>query len=159
MKKAWVVWAAVVAGTALACVSSFAGGKAGGIRLVTREVSLGKIDPGIFPETLAVSPDSKRVAYEAGRGKKQLVVVDGVEGKEYDGIGEWSALSSPDSKRVAYGARRGKKWLVVVDGVEGKEYDRFIRGSTLVFDAPNLLHGLAVRGDEIFRVEVEIAEE
>jgi hypothetical protein len=50
-----------------------------------------------------------------------LVVVDGVEGKEYDGAA--SLVFSPDSGRVAYGAQRGGKWLVVVDGVEGKEYD------------------------------------
>ena len=51
------------------------------------------------------------------------MVVDGVEGKEYDGIGQGSLVFSPDSKRVAYAAQRGGKQLVVVDGVEGKEYD------------------------------------
>jgi hypothetical protein len=47
--------------------------------------------------------------------------VDGVEGKEYDGVG--GVVFSPDSQRVAYMARRGDKVLVVMDGVEGKEYD------------------------------------
>jgi hypothetical protein len=56
-----------------------------GIRLLTREVSLGKIHPGIIVESLVVSPDSKRVAYVANRGKKRFVVLDGEEGKEYDG--------------------------------------------------------------------------
>ena len=68
----------------------------------------------------------------ARRGGKWLVVVDGVEGKEYDGIGKGTLVFSPDSKRVAYEAQRGGKWLVVVDGVEGKEYDGIVEG-TLVF--------------------------
>ncbi|MDW8026564.1 MAG: hypothetical protein RMK18_11970, partial [Armatimonadota bacterium] len=101
--------------------------------------------------------DSKRFAYEARRGGKEFVVVDGEEGKEYDGIG--TLIFSPDSKHLAYGAERGKKQFVVVDGVEGKEYDCFLRGSKLVFDSPNRLHSLAVRGDKIFLVEVEIVEQ
>jgi len=87
------------------------------IRLLTREVSLGKIHPGIIVESLVVSPDSKH---------------------------------------FAYGAERGDKVFVVVDGEEGKGYDGFLRGSKLVFDSPNSFHGLARRGIEIFRVEVEI---
>jgi hypothetical protein len=46
------------------------------------------------------------------------MVVDGVVGKEYDGIGDHAF--SPDSKRFGYAADRGGKWSVVVDGVEGK---------------------------------------
>jgi hypothetical protein len=53
-------------------------------------------------------------------------------------------------------ARRGKKKFVVVDGQEGKEYDDFLSGSKLVFDSPKSFHTLARRGNEIFRVEVEI---
>ena len=45
-----------------------------------------------------------------------------------------------------------------MDGVEGREYDEFLRGSRLVFDHPKLLHALARRGNEFFRVEVEIVE-
>ena len=74
--------------------------------LVTREVSLGKIDPGEIPDSLAVSPNNKRVAYVAKRGGKLLVTVDGVEGKEYDGIWVGSLVFSPDSERVVYGAQQ-----------------------------------------------------
>ena len=93
------------------------------LELASREVSLGRMDPGIIAESLTVSPDSRRVAYVAQRGRKQLVVVDGVEGAEYDGIGEGTPIFSPNGGRVAYIAQRGRKWLVVVDGVEGAEYD------------------------------------
>jgi len=88
-----------------------------GIRLLTREVSLGKIHPGIIVESLTVSPDGKHFAYMA---------------------------------------RRGGKWFVVIDGEEGKEYDGFLLGSKLVFDSPKSFHTLAIRGIEIFRVEVQI---
>ena len=98
------------------------------VTLATREVSLGKVHAGLIPKSLTVSPDSKRVAYAAQRGDKWLAVVDGVEGKEYDGAG--TLVFSPDSKRVAYAAQRGDKWLAVADGVEGKEYDG---AGTLVF--------------------------
>ena len=92
------------------------------IRLITKEVSLGKLQPGIVGESVVASPDSKRVAYVAQRDGEWLAVVDGIAGEEYDYIG-LGGFFSPDSKRVAYAAQRGEKWLVVVDGVEGIEYD------------------------------------
>jgi hypothetical protein len=111
------------------------------------------------------SPDSKRVAYGARLGEKMFVVVDGVEGKEYYGIGKEyygivkdTLVFSPDSNRIAYGATRGGKSLVVVDGVEGKEYDDIVKGSRLVFDSPTKLHTLAIRDKELFLVEIEITE-
>jgi hypothetical protein len=56
------------------------------IRLLTTEVSLGKIRPGIVVPSLTVSPDSRRVAYVAKRGDGWSVVVEGVVGKEYQGF-------------------------------------------------------------------------
>ncbi|HOK09764.1 MAG TPA: hypothetical protein PLJ10_08900, partial [Candidatus Hydrogenedens sp.] len=108
--------------------------------------------------SLIFSPDSRRVAYSAKRGDKWVVVVDGVEGKEYDGIGAGSLIFSPDSRRVAYSAKRGGKWVVVVDGVEGKEYGVVLTGSNLVFDSPTHLHTLAGRGNEVFLLEIDIVE-
>jgi hypothetical protein len=63
-------------------------------------------------------------------GNKQFVVVDGMEEKQYDGIGG-SLTFSPDSKRVAYGAKVGNKWLVVVDGQEQKPYDTILQGTPM----------------------------
>ncbi len=128
------------------------------MKLITREVSVSKIGFGAIMESLAVSPDSKRMAYAARRGDKLLVIVDGAEGKPYDGIGEGSLTFSPDSKRVAYMAKREGKWVVIVDGVEGKTYNGFLRGSRLVFDDTRSLHGLAYRGRELFRVDIRIVE-
>jgi hypothetical protein len=45
-----------------------------------------------------------------------------------------------------------------VDGVEGKAYDGFLNRSKLVFDGTTRLHGLAIRDNEILRIELEIVE-
>ena len=99
--------------------------------------------PGLAPESqtepsipirdrLIVSPDGKRKAYVARRGNKQIVVVDGKESEEYDGIVEGSLVFSQDGKRVAFVARRGNRQIVVFDGKESGEYDGIVEGS-LVF--------------------------
>ena len=75
-------------------------------------------------------------------GAKGLVVVDGKEGKSYDGIAD--IIFSPDSRRVAYAAAVGRKSFVVVDGKEGKPNDGFPRGARIVFDAANALHYISI---------------
>jgi Tol biopolymer transport system component len=83
--------------------------------------------------TLIFSPDSKLVAYAAGIGNKQFVIVDGKEGARYDGIMSGSLIFSPDSKHVAYAAEAGNKRFVIVDGKEGTRYDAI---GSLIF-SPN----------------------
>ena len=107
---------------------------------------------------LVFSPDGKRMAYTARRGDKWLVVVDAVEGKPYDTIVKGSLLFSPDSKQVAYIAIRGGKTLAVAGDAEGKPYDAINRAE-LTFDGPKSLHYVAVRGRELFRVEMAIDQE
>jgi dipeptidyl aminopeptidase/acylaminoacyl peptidase len=97
----------------------------------------------IAVESLVFSPDGKRVAYRATRGGKftgkHLVVVDGVEGKEYGtlhGIVRTNLVFSPDGKRLAYIAPVSPtKVAVVVDGAEGQGYLE-IQTDSLVF-SPN----------------------
>jgi hypothetical protein len=83
------------------------------VTLVTREVSLGKISPGIILEDLAVSPDSKHVGYWAQRGNKWVVVVDGAEGKEYDGFLRNSKLVLDSPSQLHTLALRGDEFLRV----------------------------------------------
>ena len=99
-------------------------------------------------ESFKISPDNRRMACAATVGNKWFVIVDGVGGKEYDGIGNSTPIFSPDSKRVAYAAAVGSKSLVVVDGVEGEEYDAVLSMGIgkVIFDSPNSLHYLAVKG-------------
>jgi hypothetical protein len=96
------------------------------------EVVIGKRVPGIVSDSIVESPNSGRVAFivkrandqgegaAARRGMKQLVVVNGDEGKEYNAVSK--PIFSPDSERVAYQATRYPSQFIVVDGEEGKEY-------------------------------------
>jgi hypothetical protein len=103
------------------------------------------------------SPDSKRVAYGVRAGKGWFAVVDGVEGKPYEAMGVYPVFS-PNSTHVAYGANVGSKWFVVLDGVEGAEYDDVVAmgGGRIVFDSENRYHHLALKGDDIYLVEVSM---
>jgi hypothetical protein len=73
-----------------------------------------------IPESFTVSPDSKRVAYGAGMGDKQVVVVDGKEGKQYDNIvvtgGGKIIFDSADS--LHYLALKGDEIYLVEERIE-----------------------------------------
>lgn len=81
--------------------------------------------PYRYPECLQFSPDSQRVLYKASRAGSCFVVVDGVEGPDFESISLFhSGHFSPDSRRVAYRAsRKYKTYAMVIDSVAGKEYD------------------------------------
>ncbi len=104
----------------------------------------------------AFSPDSTRTAYVLRRGGKDVVVLDGSEGRPYDEIQDLQFTS--DAKHVVYTARRDGKLVVVVDGIESKEYDDFVPGASLVLDGPRSIGTMFTRGQEVFRVEIEIAD-
>ena len=98
------------------------------------------------------------VAYSAKEGNKWFVVVDGKEQKHYDITLKGGLLFSPDSKHVAYGVLAGKKQFVVVDGKEGKQYDGIVHngGGTVIFDSPNTLLYLVLKGSSIYLVEEKL---
>lgn len=84
---------------------------------------------GYYDGTMTFSPDSKRLAYVAGapqKGSRVSMILDGVEGKQYDNIGMAALTFSPNSKRFAYPAKRGEAWFVVDDGKEMKGYEGVI---------------------------------
>jgi len=89
------------------------------LKLNTTETSLGKINEGRLVETLTVSTDSKRVAYVAECGDKYFMVVDGVEGKEYDGItrGRCLVFDSP-TKLHTLAVRDSEFFLVEIEITE-----------------------------------------
>ena len=103
-------------------------------------------------ESLTVSPDNMHVAYGARKGNKWFVVVDGQEGKQYDGLTSGTPIFSPDNKRVAYGAMTEKKWFVVVDGQEGKQYDGIVKGSIIKFNPDGSIYYLAIKGNGTYLV-------
>ena len=81
-----------------------------------------------------VSPDGQRLAYEAMKDRKWLVVAGGMTGRGYDRIVPGSLGFSKDSKHTAYEAKSGSKTLVVVDGVPGRKFDSILNWS-LAFSA------------------------
>lgn len=90
------------------------------VKIVTKEYPLGKRYPD-SGRLLAVSPDSKRLAYSFKRGGKEIAVIDGLEGKGYDSID--SLVFSPDSKRVAYKVTHNGKQIAIIDRKEWRKYD------------------------------------
>jgi hypothetical protein len=85
------------------------------------------------------------------------MVVDGKEGKAYDGVSIPSF--SPDSQHFAYAALSNRMWMVVVDGEEGtNRFDAIVKGSTLVFTDATHLHTLALnfirQGFVIYEIEI-----
>ena len=93
---------------------------------IVKEKIIASLDSSTFmPDSFAVSPDGRRMAYVEKIGNKQVVVVDGVRQKVYDEIqfGDYFPLEfSPDSSKIGFFAREDKRWFFVIDGKEQKEH-------------------------------------
>ncbi len=104
---------------------------------------------------VAFSPNGRRHAYPARLGSRLFLVVDGAEGKAYDDLGADSPRFSPDGRHVACGAVMGRRWRIVVDAVETREgYDNILAHPR--FAGPGRVRAIAVRDDEVFRLEIEL---
>ena len=69
---------------------------------------------------LIFSDDGKHAAFCAQNGKKCFMVVDGVNGKEYDNILDFAF--SPDGQHYAFAAQLDQEKMIVVDGREGPKH-------------------------------------
>ena len=99
------------------------------------------------------SPNSAHYAFIAG---SRQVVMDGVEGPEFEKVLLGTLQFSPDGERLAYIATDGEKEFVVVDGEPGKAYDRIGPGSVRFSpDSQRLLY-VGIRGDQEILVTDEI---
>ena len=96
----------------------------------------GKAYTQVRGDSVVFSADKKSMAYVAGDGNKNFVVLDGKEGPPFDDI--YDLRFSPVGSRLAYGARRGLNHFILEagKGVEGNKehgpYENIQRGS-LVF--------------------------
>jgi Tol biopolymer transport system component len=126
---------------------------------VVRDGKEGKPYFQILDHSLRFSPDGQRLAYMAMLPGGLTVVADGLEGKGYGYNGFIPSLAfSPDGRHLAYVATRADTTgVVVVDGVESPSFDRALE-APVVFDGPNRLHVLAVRGPNLIRMEIEMRE-
>jgi hypothetical protein len=107
---------------------------------------------------IVFSPSSQRMAYRISVGGKAVrFVVDGKESKLYENVRPGSVTFSPDSQHVAYWASPfSGEWYIVVDGSTTVKYTRVLENTLPVFDEIDSLHALAVRGDEIFLLQLKI---
>ena len=120
---------------------------------IVSEKLIASIDSSSWiPESLKVSPDSRRVAYVATVGNKWSVVLDGKGEKQYDGIMPGTPIFSPDSRRVAYAAQEGDKFFVVIDGKEDKQYDGIAKGILFFSPGSKRVAYAAQEGDKQFVV-------
>ncbi|HJM63261.1 MAG TPA: hypothetical protein QGF50_06080 [Roseibacillus sp.] len=90
----------------------------------------GKAYTQVTGDSVIFSADRKSMAYVAGDGNKNFVVLDGAEGAKFDEI--YDLRFSPVGSRLAYGARRGLEHFVVDGGKELGSYENIQQGS-LVF--------------------------
>jgi len=115
----WRLWIPGVAAAVLLAMPCSGQAQTARVRLATKEVSLGKVHPGIYPPSLTVSPDSRRVAYGTRSGSKQFVVVDGAESQEYDGFLPGSQLMFDTPTSLHALASRGQEIIrIEIDIVE-----------------------------------------
>jgi hypothetical protein len=100
-----------------------------------------------------ISRDLSHVAYEMERDGKRLVVFDEAEWPACDEI--LAGELSPDGRHLACLVRRDGKVRCIVDGQEvAQAYDRLVPGIGLVWKGKQDLWFVAIRGQEILRVEV-----
>ncbi len=127
--------ATIVPYLALASITLSAQNQTAKITLVTKEISIEKMDAARLYNLMKsrkLSPNHRRLAYITSHNGKSAVVVDGVTGKEYDAVVNNTLKFSPDSKRVAYVAVRDGKQFYVIDDIEGKECYKY-HAETLKF--------------------------
>ena len=104
-------------------------------------------------EQLIFSPNSQRIAYHARLGKNTFMVVDGKEGKPYNGTG--APEFSLDSQHVVYGVQAGNKTMIIVDEKEGRPYDGVLKKEkeTGIFLFADHFTYLALKGSDIYLVD------
>lgn len=115
MKHSLGPWASALLLLLLAAVAAHPQ-QSGGLKLMTKEKSLGRVPDGAVPNLRFVSADLKRFVYVVRRGDKSYVAVNGKVGPEYDAVAPRTLRFSPDGKRFVYAARRGADWFLVIDG-------------------------------------------
>lgn len=120
-----------------------------GYQYVTVDSSAGSRFDGVAISSLVMSPDGRRFAYAARRGRSWSVVVDEDVGPAWSGIGE--IVFSDDGRHVSYSAQRGRDWFVVHDTSAGPPFDAILSGSITVSPAGRMAYA-GQRGDSVYVV-------
>lgn len=95
--------------------------------------------------SILFAPDGKRMAYTAGDGQKQFVILDGQKGPAFGRVSDLGFGGS--GKRFAYRSREGLKEYVVVDGKALGPYESIAPGSP-VFSRDGQTAAWAAMGED-----------
>jgi hypothetical protein len=119
----------------------------------------GKRYSSVFDKSLNFSSDGRRLCFYATKEDgEDVLVVAGANPQEFAAhytYFDYQAIFSQDSKHIAYiYYRHDSKWALCVDGQELAAYDARPANAGIVFDKSGRLRTIAVRGNEIFSVEV-----
>jgi hypothetical protein len=107
----------------------------------------------IQPPMFSVAPDGSRLAYAGVRGGKWYRVVGSKEDGPYDGIAPGTPVFGPDGAHTATFVMRGGGRLLF-DDIESDPYQGGL--GVPVFDGPNAVRILIVRGGKLVRQRVEL---
>lgn len=165
-RQTFVLVVLAAASTAAFCVLCAPGVEAGraGVRLVTREVTLGRVPAGGPKVRPWVSRDHRHVAYIAKVEGGEAAYVDGRVGKTYpavanDPLSEAGAGNpftfSRDGRHAAYVVQLSKDdrpRRVVLDGAEGAVFDYVWSGALGFSDDGRHFAYTAERGGKLFAV-------
>lgn len=111
-------------------------------------------DEALFPQFGA---DGKRWCHLAAKGDEVLLVLDGVEGKPYQDFAPPGPQFSASGHHVAWGVARDKRWRVAVDTLETAEtFDGLVARTRVQFVGPTTVRAVAIRGNELIRVDIEL---
>lgn len=108
-----------------------------------------------FVRTIVFSPDAKRLAYEAKRKGKFVVVLDGQESKEYTLVHPRSLVFSPDSRRFAYRVSSEQGEFMVVDGAEQGPYKRILTAPAFSPDSRHVAYLAASDKNQFAVIDAE----
>ncbi len=109
---------------------------------------------------IAFSPDGTRYAYLAMPTQDSVtVVVDGQRGETFDDLLA-PPIFSPDGRHVAYVALQDGLAYIVVNDARSDAYTGIVRGSEIIFTAPDSLNVLMLSdGEDYQRANVTITVE
>ncbi|MEP6573799.1 MAG: hypothetical protein ABJD11_13935 [Gemmatimonadota bacterium] len=99
----------------------------------------------------AESKDGEHLAFEASRGRKRVIVADGVESRLFDDVTD---LSYTANGHLVYAAKRLGKYRLYEDGADSPPYDEII--SPVVEREPDVLEFVARRAGADVRVGVRL---